>query len=66
MLRRRPRDYFEIGNLRVARQDLILDTIGEIGMAFSSLRFSNGSTAMLFSGIIAALEVRLVLRGGKG
>ena len=33
MLRRRPRNDFEIGNLSQARQDLVLDTIGEVSVS---------------------------------
>ena len=39
MLRRRPRNDFEIGNLSQARQDLVLDTIGEVsvGLFFAAI-----------------------------
>ena len=34
MLRRRARDDFQIGDLRQARQDFVLDAVGEIGVGF--------------------------------
>ena len=48
-------DHFQVLDLGKIRQQLILDAVSKVSVLFSSLRFSNGSTAMLFSLIPAAL-----------
>jgi hypothetical protein len=50
---RHPTNHFEIRDLCEVGQDLVLTPSAEQGIAFSSLRFSNGRTAMLFSMAVA-------------
>ena len=55
LLSRGSGDHLQVGNLREASEDFVLNPFGEIGVALSSLRFSNGNTAIDFCGTIEAV-----------
>jgi len=42
-------DHFQVGDSRKGGQNLVLHAIGKVSVCFSSLRFSNGNTAIDFS-----------------
>ena len=50
VLSRSARDHFQIGDLRQARQDFVLDAVGKVGVGFVLAQVFEGKTAMLFSG----------------
>jgi hypothetical protein len=51
---RRPADDFELSNLGQTIENLVLDTVGKVGVVLIGAELSKGRTSILFSACIAS------------